>query len=308
MSATATATTAETELVPRWRAPPGERSFKYWILAPAVFVMLLVGLFPIVYSLVVAFQNLTLFDQDYSWHGFVWFEQLLEDDRFWESLLHTAAITIIALPLELIIGLMLAQLFLSDMRGKPFFITLLLLPSVIAPIVVGAIWRLMFDTSYGPITHFLSWVAGHPINVTWLVQPEWVYPVILIAEVWQWFPFMFLILLAALSNVDKNLTDAAEVDGASFWTIFFRISLPTIWPVMFIAILIRALDLVRIFDVIFVLTRGGPGTYTETTTIYMYITGFHQFETSYAGAMVFVILILLSIVVVTALRRVEISR
>ena len=119
---------------------------------------------------------------------------------------------------------------------------------------------------------------------------------------------MFLILLAALSNVDKNLTDAAEVDGASFWTIFFRISLPSIWPVMFIAILIRALDLVRIFDVIFVLTRGGPGTYTETTTIYMYITGFHQFETSYAGAMVFVILILLSIIVVTALRRVEISR
>ena len=114
--------------------------------------------------------------------------------------------------------------------------------------------------------------------------------------------------MAALSNVNTDLTDAAAIDGAGFWATFFRISLPAIWPVMFIAILIRALDLVRIFDIVFVITKGGPGTLTETTHLYMYITGFHQFETSYTGAMVFSIIVLLSIIVVLALQRVEISR
>ncbi len=285
-----------------------DRNFKYWLIAPAVLVMLLVGLFPVGYALVASLQNLTLMDQDYSWYGFGWYEFLFEDDRFWESLWHTGLITAIALPVELILGLLLARMFLGDLRGKPLFIAILLLPSVVCPIVVGAVWRLMFDTRYGPITHFLSWISGETIEITWVVDPIWVYPVILIAEIWQWFPFMFLILLAALSNVDTDLTDAASIDGAGFWTTFFRISLPAIWPVMFIAILIRALDLVRIFDLVFVITRGGPGTFTETTPIYMYITGFHQFETSYTGAMVFLIIVLLSIIVVTALRRVEISR
>jgi multiple sugar transport system permease protein len=285
-----------------------DRNFKYWLIAPAVLVMLLVGLFPVGYSLVASVQYLTMMDQDYSWYGFGWYEFLLEDDRFWESMWHTGLITAIALPTELVLGLLLARLFLADLRAKPIFIAILLLPSVICPIVVGAVWRVMFDTRYGPITHFLSWVNGETVEITWVVDPTWVYPVILIAEVWQWFPFMFLILYAALSNVDTDLTDAASIDGAGFWTTFFRIALPAIWPVMFIAILIRLLDLVRIFDIVFVVTRGGPGTLTETTPIYMYITGFHQFETSYTGAMVFLIIVLLSIIVVTALRRVEIAR
>ncbi len=285
-----------------------DRNFKYWLIAPAVLVILLVGLFPAVYALVVSFQYVTMMDQDYSWYGFGWYEFLFEDDRFWESMWHTALITVIALPAELIIGLLLARLFLAELPGKPVFIALLLLPSVICPVVVGGIWKLMFDTQFGPITHILSWIIGEPIEITWLVEPVWVYPVILITEIWQWFPFMFLILLAALSAVDKDLTDAAEIDGAGFWTIYLRIALPAIWPVMFIAILIRLLDLVRIFDIIYVLTRGGPGTFTETMPIYMYITGFHQFETSYTGAMTFLIIVLLSIIIITALRRAEISR
>ena len=124
--------------------------------------MLLVGLFPILYALVVSVQNVTMFDQDYSWYGFVWYELLFEDERFWESLWHTAIITAIALPLELIIGLLVARMFLSDMRFKPIFIAILILPSVVCPVVVGAIWRLMFDTRYGPITHGPLRVARIP--------------------------------------------------------------------------------------------------------------------------------------------------
>jgi multiple sugar transport system permease protein len=119
---------------------------------------------------------------------------------------------------------------------------------------------------------------------------------------------MFLLLLAALSNVDQSLTEAAEIDGASYWTIFRRIMLPAIWPVVAIALLIRGLDLFRLFDVAWAITEGGPGTMTETISIYTYVQGFRQFETSYTGAIAFLVIVLLSIIVVTALRRMEIDR
>ena len=142
-----------------------DRSFRYWLIAPAVLIILLVGLFPIIYSLVVSVQNITLMDQDYSWYGFIWYEDLWIDERFWESLWHTGLITIIALPTELILGLLLARMFLGEMKGKPIFIAILVLPAVICPVVVGAMWRLMFDTRYGPITHILSWFTDTPIVV-----------------------------------------------------------------------------------------------------------------------------------------------
>jgi multiple sugar transport system permease protein len=119
---------------------------------------------------------------------------------------------------------------------------------------------------------------------------------------------MFLILLAALSNVDRNLTEAAEIDGASSWRIFWRIVMPAIWPVMAIALLIRGLDLFRLFDVVWALTKGGPGTMTETISIYTYIQGFRQFETSYTAAIAFLVIVMLSVVVIFALRRMEIAR
>ena len=119
---------------------------------------------------------------------------------------------------------------------------------------------------------------------------------------------MFLILLAALSNVDRSQIEAAEIDGASYGRIFFRIVLPAIFPVMMIAVLIRALDLFRLFDIVWALTGGGPGTRTETVSIYAYIQGFKQFDISYTAAIAFVVIVLLSLAVILALRRMEIAR
>lgn len=119
---------------------------------------------------------------------------------------------------------------------------------------------------------------------------------------------MFLILLAALSNVDRSLIEAAEIDGATFRKIFFRIVLPVIKPVVIIALLIRALDLFRIFDIIWAMTKGGPGSVSETISIYAYVRAFVEFDTSYASAIAFIVIILLSIIVVIALKRVEIAR
>ena len=285
-----------------------DRRFKYLVIAPAVFILLFIGLFPLIYSLVVSFQNITMMEEDTSFSGLMQYRLLFQDLRLWQSLGHTLLITAIALPIELLIGLLMALLFLERMPGRPVFVSLLVLPTMIAPIVAGATWRLLFDNRYGPINQVLGWFAGEPMPVLWVIKANLVYPAILIAEIWQWTPFMFLILLAALSNVDKNLTEAAEIDGAAYWRIFWRIVMPAIWPVMAIAMLIRGLDLFRLFDVIWALTKGGPGTLTETISIYTYIQGFRQFETSYTAAIAFLVIVLLSVVVIFALRRMEIAR
>jgi len=292
-------------------APTGrasDRHFKHWIIAPAIFLLLLIGLFPLIYSLIVSFQRITMLEEDTSFAGFANYAQLFKDARLWGSLLHTAVITIIALPVELLLGLLMAQLFLERLPGRQVFVSLLVMPTVISPIVAGATWRLLFDNRYGPINQMLGWFAGKPVAALWTVNPDLVYPGIVLCEIWQWTPFMFLILLAALSNVDKSLTEAAEIDGAGYWRIFFKIVLPAIWPVMAIALLIRGLDLVRIFDIIWALTAGGPGTMTETISIYTYVQGFQQFEVSYTAAMAFLVILLLTVIVTWAIRRMGLAK
>ncbi len=285
-----------------------DRRFKYLIIAPAIFLLLFIGLFPLIYTLVVSFQNISMFEQDTSFHGLRHYGALFKDARLWQALWHTMLITLIALPIELGFGLAMAFLFLDRMPGRQIFVALLVLPTMIAPVVAGATWRLLFDNRYGPINQVLSWIKGEPVTILWVIKAEYVYPAIFIAEVWQWTPFMFLILLAALSNVDQSLTEAAEIDGASGFRVFTKIVLPAIWPVMAIALLIRGLDLFRIFDVVWALTQGGPGTRTETISIYAYVQGFRQFETSYTGAMAFLVIVILTVVVIAALKRMEIAR
>jgi multiple sugar transport system permease protein len=286
----------------------GDRQFKYLLVWPAVLVLLLIGLFPMIYTLMVSFQNINMFDEDTSFSGLINYARLFEDARLWEAILHTLVLTAIALPLELVLGLAMALLFLERMPGRQIFIALLVLPTVITPVIAGAIWRLLFDNRFGPVNQILGWFAGEPVTILWTVDPAFVYPAILIAEVWQWTPFMFLLLLAGLSNVDQSQLEAAEIDGAGWWRIFFRITLPAIRPVLAIALLIRALDLIRLFDVVWALTQGGPGTLTETISIYAYVQGFQQFETSYTAAIAIMVIVLLSLVVILALKRMEIAR
>jgi multiple sugar transport system permease protein len=306
MASAASTSAIDPAAVIHGRAP--DRWFKHQLIAPAIFLLLLIGLFPLVYSLIVSFQRITMMEEDYSFAGFANYAQLFKDTRLWQSLLHTAIITIIALPIELIAGLLMAQLFLERLPGRQVFVSLLVLPTVISPVVAGATWRLLFDNRYGPINQILGWFAGEPVAALWTVNPNLVYPAIILCEIWQWTPFMFLILLAALSNVDKSLTEAAEIDGAGYWRTFRKIVLPAIWPVMAIAILIRSLDLVRIFDIIWALTQGGPGTMTETISIYTYTQGFKQFETSYTAAMAFLVIILLTVIVTWAIRRMGLAK
>ncbi|HXX11777.1 MAG TPA: sugar ABC transporter permease, partial [Burkholderiales bacterium] len=260
------------------------------------------------YLLVASFQGITMTEVDTSFVGVRNFVHLFHDRRLWEALLHTLIFTAIALPLELILGLAMAQLFLDRLPGRPIFVALLVLPVVVSPIVSGATWSLMFDNRFGPINQIIGWLTGGPRTLLWTINPDLVYPAIIVAEVWQWTPFMFLLLLAALANVDKSQLEAAAIDGAGWWRTFSRIVLPAIWPVMAVAILIRGLDLFRLFDIVWALTKGGPGTMTETISIFTYVKGFQQFETSYTAAVALLIIVLLSVVVFAALKRVQLAR
>jgi multiple sugar transport system permease protein len=286
----------------------GAGGFKYLLIAPAVFVLLAFGLFPFLYSVVVSFQKLSLLDQYTSFQGFLNYQRLFHDQRLWDAVLHTLAITAVALPLQLVLGLLLAHHFLAERPLKRLFVALLIIPSVISPMVAGSMWRLMFDDRYGPINQMIGWVLGEHVSILWTIQAVWAYPAIIVCDVWEWTPFMFIILLAALSNVDSEQLDAAAIDGANAWQSFRYVSLPAIWPVMMIALLIRGLDLIRLFDIVWQLTRGGPGSATETISIYMFVRGFQEFETSYTGAMVVVLLVLFTVALVVSLKRIEIAR
>ena len=285
-----------------------ERNFKFLLIGPAIFVLLLIGIFPLIYLLVVSFQGITMTEVNTAFAGARNYAQLFDDTRLWEALLHTVIFTAIALPIELLLGLAMALLFLEKMPGRQVFIALLVLPVVVSPIVSGATWALLFDHRFGPINQVIGWFSANEDAILWTINPNLVYPAILAAEIWQWTPFMFLLLLAALANVDKSQLEAASIDGAGWWRIFFRIVLPAIWPVMAIAILIRGLDLFRLFDIVWALTKGGPGTMTETISIFTYVKGFQQFETSYTAAVAFLVIVLLSVVVTLALRRVNLAR
>jgi multiple sugar transport system permease protein len=306
----ATRTAAVTAAAPVTRpfGAVGAGGFKYLLIAPAVFIMLAYGLFPFLYSVVVSFQKLSLLDQYTDFQGLLNYRRLLQDQRLWNAVLHTALITAVALPVQLLLGLLLAHHFLDERPMKRLFVALLIIPSVISPMVAGSMWRLMFDDRYGPINQMIGWVLGEHVSILWTIQAAWAYPAIIICDVWEWTPFMFIILLAALSNVDREQLDAAAIDGANTWQMFRYVSLPAIWPVMMIALLIRGLDLIRLFDIVWQLTRGGPGNATETISIYMFVRGFQEFETSYTGAMVVILILLFTVVLVAALRRMEIAR
>ncbi|HMN85820.1 MAG TPA: sugar ABC transporter permease [Bauldia sp.] len=284
------------------------RLFRYALIAPATFIMVLMSLAPFVYVLVVSFQNVSLSNPDTSFSGLVNYARVFSDTRLWSAVLHTLVITAVALPVELGLGLLLAFHFLDDRPLKRLFVALLIIPSVISPMVGGSMWRLMFDDRYGPINQVIGIIAGHRVSILWTIDVAWAYPAIIIADVWQWTPFMFIILMAALANVDREQLDAAEIDGASRWRTFREVTLPAIWPVMMIALLIRGLDLVRVFDIVWQLTRGGPGNATETVSIYAYVRGFQEFDTSYVAAVVVLLAILFSALLVAALKRMEITR
>jgi multiple sugar transport system permease protein len=278
------------------RSYRGRRRRDGWLLvAPAVLLILGLGIYPLLYSLTLSFRRWDLQSQDHPFIGLDNFRTALSDDRVWNALQNTLLIVVAGVGLELVLGLGLALLLLDELRGKRLIIPILMLPVMMVPVVVGLTWRMLWDNQYGAINHLLEFVLGRDVTILWLAHRDTALIAMIVTEVWQWTPFMFLVLLAGLASVNPDLYEAASLDGAGWWQSLRDITLPGIAHVVAVAVLFRALDAFKIFDLVFMFTQGGPGTSTESVSWYIYQLGFRFFRMGYASAVSYLVLILLSV-------------
>jgi len=223
------------------------------------------------------------------------------DSRFLLSLARTLLFVVIAVGIEFGIGLLLATAFTRRFTGKRILFSILLLPMMVMPIIVGYDFYMIFQPR-GPFNSILSMMVGQPTTIDWLIDPNLVWIALLMTDAWHWTPFMFLILLAGLASLPKNPVDAAKVLGASAWQIFKDIKLPLMKNIIVIALVIRAMEAKNLFDEIYIMTGGGPGTATETISIYTYIFGAVNFRVGYTSAAAIIILIVTVTIIGLAIR------
>ena len=206
------------------------------------------------------------------WVGLDAFIAAFKDDAVWRSLKTTLMFTFASVTAEMVLGIALALSLEGQVRGMAFFRTLFILPMMIAPIAVGLIWRYLFDAQFGLLNAILGVVNMAPVG--WLAQEGTAFAAIIIADIWQWTPFVFIMMIAALANVDSAVMEAARVDGANWWQSTVRVKLPMIMHVIVITLLMRLIDAFRVLEVIYILTFGGPGDSTEILSLHIYKTAF----------------------------------
>jgi multiple sugar transport system permease protein len=276
-----------------------ERSLSLLFIAPTVAVLLALSIYPLVYAVKVSFQSTS--GQDVVW-SLENFTRLASDRFFLAALGHTLIYALIALTFEFLLGLGLAVLMNEALRARSFFRAMLLVPMMLPPVVVGVVWRLMLNSNFGAINGTLKWFGVSTNALTWTASPKLAFASVIAVDIWQWTPFMFLVLLAGLQAIPQEPYEAAVIDGSSRWQTFLNVTLPLLKPAILIALLLRTMDLLRVFDQIFILTEGGPGFSTETISLYIYRTAFRFSNFGYAAAMSFVLLILTNIISLTYIR------
>jgi len=256
-----------------------------WI-APAVGLLLALSIYPLIYSIQVSFTS--------EGGGFTLahYDRLFQDRLFSTACWQTAIYLSVALLVEFLLGLGLALLVDSLAHGRGVFRAGLLAPMLLPPVVAAVIWRLIYNPQFGVLNSTLR-AAGIPTTrLTWTSGESSAMVSVLLVDIWEWTPFLFLLLSAGLQAIPQEPYEAARIDGASAWQVFRDVTLPLLKPTLVLALLLRAMDLARIFDQIFILTQGGPGFATETVSLHIYRTAFRFFNFGYAAAMSFVTLAL----------------
>lgn len=252
------------------------------LIAPTALFAAALTIFPLGFSFVTSLQEFRV-GQPARFVGFQNYRNLLQDSSFHGSLLTTLTFTAAATGIEFVLGLALALLLKDELRFHRVMRSSLIIPMVIAPVVVGIIWRLLYNTDIGLLSFAVEALSGKSVSV--LSNRTLALPALILVDIWEWTPFMFLILLAGIQSLPQEPFEAARVDGASAWNIFVHLTLPMLRPVILVALLIRALDAFTVFDQVFVLTQGGPGTATEVATLMIYKTAFRFSQFGYGAAM-----------------------
>ncbi|KNZ32384.1 MAG: ABC transporter permease [Methylibium sp. NZG] len=271
-------------------------------LGPAVLVMAAACLYPVVSAFQLSFFDWSMGTPWSSarWVGFDSFVSAFSNPRVWSSLWTTLMFAAVCVSAEMVLGIALALALEHPVRGMAFFRTLFILPMMIAPIAVGLAWRYLFDAQFGLINAVLG-LFGIAAK-SWLADPTLAFAAIVIADIWQWTPFVFIMMIAALANVDSAVIEASRIDGARWWQMTFRVKLPMVMHVIAITLMMRLIDAFRVLEVVYVLTFGGPGDSTEILALHIYKTAFVGQQLGVAAAISVLLLVVVALLSWGALR------
>jgi multiple sugar transport system permease protein len=260
-------------------------------LAPALILLLLILALPFGFMVWTSLTDLSfaLPDRDGNFIGFDNFRRLMRDTIFWDSFALTMTFVAGVVVIELVLGFALALLFRHQLQRQGIVLTLFLIPMMLAPVAIGLIWKLLLQGDFGMLTHYLRAAGIIDLRTALLSEPDLVLPTVMLIDVWQWTPFVTLVLLAGLLSLPREPYEAAVMDGARPWQIFRDVTLPMLRPIIALVVLLRAIDAFKEFDKVFILTGGGPGIRTELLSIYTYRMSFKDWDLGYGAACAFMV-------------------
>jgi multiple sugar transport system permease protein len=273
------------------------RRFMWICITPLAIFLVLVSVTPMIVALTDSFRDLSLteFTKRGNFIGLANYRHLLQADpaffaAVWRSLFFVAVVV----PIEFALGLLIALYLNREFRGRRLIVTALMLPTMVAPVVVGMMWRYLLMPSFGLLTYYMQEFGL--LNAPALFSdPVSAYAALLFIDVWEWTPFMMLIMTAGLAAMPQEPIEAAYMDGAGSWQVLWHIQLPFLRPLVIFACMFRAIEASKVFDTIYVLTGGGPGTATETISVFAYRTNFIRWDLGY-GAAICLLLAFLSLI------------
>ncbi|MCP4398632.1 MAG: sugar ABC transporter permease [bacterium] len=267
-----------------------QRATPYFFLTPAALVLITALLYPVIYGLRLSLYEWALRDlrKPPIFRGLENFVDLFKSPNFQTSVQVTLKFTLTVVIVEILLGLAIALLLEEKMKGLRVFRTIFVLPIMVAPVVVGIVWRFLYDPSYGLLNYFLGKIGIAP--KLWLAEPTLALKSIIITDIWQWTPFVFLLLLAALQGIPRSFLEAAYVDGANYWQTFFLIKLPLMKSIIGITAALRLIDAFRGLVVMYIMTFGGPGMSTEILSMHLYKTAFNSQRLGLASAIAVILL------------------
>ena len=275
------------------------------MVLPAVVVLLAITVFPLVFTLrltVMSWELTTGFPPQFvRLQNFA--RAFFQDPRFWNAMMNTGILAVVGVGFQTMIGMGLALELHQLGRLRTFVLSLLLIPVMIAPVIAGFQFRMIYNDQFGPLNYLLDrFTGGRFHGYAWLADPRVALGAVMFTDVWQWTPFMTLVVLAGLQAIPAELLEAAEVDGATGPQTLRRVMLPLLLPVIVIGVLVRFMDTFKLFDIVYQLTAGGPGNVTETIAYYTYLEGFKFFSLGYTSALAFIQLAVITVVAQVFLR------
>ena len=279
--------------------PSAQRGFWAWLMAPerrgpllvtpAIFVLFVMNIFPLLWSFGLSFFSYRANRQKVpDFVGFRNYERVLTDDDVWERFQTTAIIVSSSVLLQLIIGFLLAMLFAKAFPLRRILLMLVLAPMMLSFVSVGVFFKLYYEPTFGLLSFAINQFTSEPFVL--LSTPTGAIIGIVFADAWMWSPFVMLLVLAGLVSVPKYLYEAAEIDRASAWRRFWTITFPYIKSLLLLAVLFRTIETFKLFDIVYIITEGGPGSATETIAVYVYRLAFQFFRTSQSAALAYIIL------------------